>query len=71
MTSESNNISAPESGQVAASTVVAQAQMLHTSRPVSVSPREKPKKFNRLNFKRWQQKNVILPDHLESCEILD
>ena len=52
MTSESNNISVPESGQVAASTVVAQAQMLHTSGPVSVSPREKPKEFNRLNFKR-------------------
>ena len=27
--------------------------------PISVSPREKPKKFNKLNFKRWQQKMLF------------
>ena len=35
---------------------VAQAPVLPTTVPITVSLREKPKKFNGLNFKRWQQK---------------
>lgn len=27
---------------------------------------EKLEKFNNLNFERWQQKNVVLPDYLKS-----
>ena len=59
MTSKSNNDGVPKSGQVVAPIVVAQAPMVHTFRPVSISPREKPKKFNGLNFKRWQQKMLF------------
>ena len=60
MTYESNNTSVPEFGKVVAPVVVAQAPMVHTSRPVSVSPRKKPEKFNGLNFKRWQKKKKML-----------
>ena len=59
MTYESNNIGVPESGQVVAPTVVAQAPIMHTSWHVFISPREKPDKFNGLNFKRWQQKMLF------------
>ena len=59
MTSEFNNTDVPKSGQVVALTVVAQAPMVHTSWHVFVCPREKPKKFNGLNFKRWQQKMLL------------
>ena len=64
MTSQSNNASVPESGQVATPTVaqvvtptvVAQAPMVHTSGPDFVSPGEKPEKFNELNFKQWHKR---------------
>ena len=67
MTSQSNNLDVLESGQVATPivtqvatpTVVAQAPLVHTFGPVSISPREKHKKFNGLNFKRWQQKMIF------------
>ena len=36
--------------------IVAQAPVLPTTVPITVSFREKPKKFSGLNFKRWQQK---------------
>ena len=49
----------PKSGQLAVPTVVAQAPMVHTSELVSISPREKPEKFNGLNFKQWQQKMLF------------
>ena len=49
----------PESGQVVAPIVIAQAPMVHTSEHVSISLREKPEKFNGLNFKRWQQKKLF------------
>ena len=33
--------------------------MMPTVVPIFVSPGEKPKKFNGLNFKRWQQKMIF------------
>ena len=59
MTSKSNNTVVCESGQVAAPTVIAQTPMVHTSGPMFISLGEKPKKFNGLNFKRWQQKMLF------------
>ena len=38
---------------------VAQAPVLPTIMPISVSPEEKPEKFSGLNFKRWQQKMLF------------
>ena len=55
MTSKSNNTDLLESG----STIIAKAPMVHTSGHVSISLGEKPKKFNGLNFKRWQQKMLF------------
>ena len=37
---------------------MAQVPMIPTALPVSVSLREKPEKFNGLNFKWWQQ-NIL------------
>ena len=59
MTYESKNIVVLKSGQVAAPTVVAQAPIMHTFGLVSISPGEKPEKFNGLNFKMWQQKMLF------------
>ena len=42
-----------------ATSTVAQAPVLPTTMPISVSPGEKPEKFNGLNFKRWQQKMLF------------
>ena len=33
--------------------------MMPTIVPISVSPREKPEKFNGLNFKKWQHKMLF------------
>ena len=49
----------PTVAQVATPTIVAQTPMVHTFGPVFVSLGEKPKKFNGLNFKRWQQKMIF------------
>ena len=51
--SDSNNAVPPASAQVATS-IVAQVLVMPTVVPIFVSPREKPEKFNRLNFKKWQ-----------------
>ena len=32
---------------------------------------EKPEKFSGQNFKRWQQKDDVLPDHTEFSSVLD
>ena len=46
------------SAQVATPTVT-QAPVMPTTVPISISPGEKPEKFNGLNFKRWQQKMLF------------
>ena len=46
------------SSQVATPTVT-QAPVMPTTVPISVSPGEKPEKFSRLNFKRWQHKMLF------------
>ena len=46
------------SARVAAPTM-AQVPVMPTVVPISVSPVEKPVKFNGLNFKRWQQEDVL------------
>ena len=38
---------------------MAQALVMPTTMPIFVSPGEKPKKFNGLNFKRWQNKKLF------------
>ena len=38
---------------------MAQVLVMPTDVPIFVSPREKPKKFNGLNFKRWQHKMLF------------
>ena len=55
MDSGSNTIVPTASAHVETPTV-AQAPVLPTTVPISVSPIEKPDKFSGLNFKRWQQK---------------
>ena len=37
--------------------------------PNHVSHREKPKKFNGNDFKRWQQKKVVLSHYVESPKV--
>ena len=54
----SHNVVPSASTQVATPTV-AQASMMPTVVLISVSPQEKPEKFNRLNFKMWQQKMLF------------
>ncbi|WJZ99452.1 hypothetical protein VitviT2T_017897 [Vitis vinifera] len=58
MTTESDNIVVTELAPVATPTV-AQVPAMPTAVPISVSPGEKPEKFSRLNFKRWQQKMLF------------
>ena len=58
MDSGSDTIVPTASAHVATPTV-AQAPMLPTTMPISISPGEKPKKFSGLNFKRWQQKMLF------------
>ena len=55
---DSNNINMHEFVQEANLTV-AQVPMMHTALLAYVSPREKSKKLNGLNFKLWHQKNVF------------
>ena len=55
---DSNNTVPPASAQVATPTM-AQVPLMPTIVPIFVSPREKPEKFNRLNFKRWQRKMLF------------
>ena len=38
--------------------------------PMFVSPREKPEKFNGLNFKRWQHKVLFYLDTLNLARFL-
>ena len=57
--------------QVATPIVIAQAPIVHTSEPVSVSPGEKLKKFNKLNFKRWQQKMIFYLTTLNLARFLN
>ena len=58
MDSDSNNVVPTASTQVATPTV-AQVPVMPTVIPISVSPREKQEKFNRLNFKIWQHKMLF------------
>ena len=58
MDSGSNTIVPTTSAHVATPTM-AQAPVLPTTMPISVSPRQKPEKFSGLNFKRWQQKMLF------------
>ena len=58
MDSSSDTIVPTASTHVATHTV-AQAPVLLTTMPISVSPGEKPKKFSGHNFKRWQQKMLF------------
>ena len=58
MDSGSDTIVPTTSAHVATPTV-AQAPMLPTTMPISISPGEKPKKFSGVNFKRWQQKMLF------------
>ena len=58
MDSSSDTI-VPTASAHGATPTVAQALVLPTTMPISVSPGEKPKKFNGLNFKRWQQKMLF------------
>ena len=53
-----NTIVPTTSAQVATPTV-AQALVMPTTVPISVSPGEKPEKFSGLNFKGWQQKMLF------------
>ena len=55
---DSNNVVPTTSAQVA-TPIVAQLPVMPTVMPISVSPGEKPEKFNRLNFKRWQHKMLF------------
>ena len=59
MDSSSDTIVPTASAQVATPTV-AQAPVMPTIVPISVSPGEKLEKFNELNFKRWQEKMLYL-----------
>ena len=70
MTYKSNNTDVPESSQVAAPNVVAQAPMVHTFGPVFVSPGEKPNKFSGLNFKRWRQRMLFYLTTLDPARFL-
>ena len=55
---DSNNIVPTISDQEATPTM-AQVPMMPTVVPISVSPGEKPEKFNGLNFKRGQHKKLF------------
>ena len=58
MDSSSGTIVPTTSAHVATPTM-AQALVLPTIVPISISLRQKPKKFSGLNFKRWQQKMLF------------
>ena len=53
MDSDSNNVVPTASAQVVTPTM-AQVSVMPTAVPISISPGKKPKKFNGLNFQRWQ-----------------
>ena len=61
MDSNSNNIVLVVSAYVATPTM-AQVPVMPINVPISVSPKKKPKKFNGLNFKRWQHKMLATPE---------
>ena len=52
-----NNV--PTTSAQVATPIVAQVPVMPTTMPISVSHGEKPEKFNRLNFKRWQHKMLF------------
>ena len=58
MDPDSNNVVPVASAQVA-TLAVAQVPVMPTVVPIFVSPREKPEKFNGLNFKRWLHKMLL------------
>ena len=58
MDSSSDTI-VPTTSAHGANPTVAQAPVLPTTVPISISPGEKPEKFSGLNFKRWQQKMLF------------
>ena len=58
MDSYSNNTIPATFAQMTTPTMT-QVPMMPTVVPISVSPGEKLEKFNRLNFKRWQQKMLF------------
>ena len=49
---------------------MAQVPVMPTAVPISVSPREHQKKFNGLNFKRWQHKMLFYPTTLNLARFL-
>ena len=49
----------PTTSAQVATPIMAQTPVMPTTVPISVSLGEKPKKFNGLNFKRWQQKMLF------------
>ena len=53
-----------------ATPIVTQELMMPTVVPIFVSPGEKPEKFNKLNFKRWQQKILFYPTTLNLARFL-
>ena len=55
---DSHNV-VPSIFSLVATPTVAQVPVRRTVVPISISPREKPEKFNRLNFKRWQHKMLF------------
>ena len=55
---DSHNV-VPSTFSLVATPTVAQVPVRRTVVPISISPREKPEKFNRLNFKRWQHKMLF------------
>ena len=61
MDSDSNNIVPAVSAYVATPTM-AQVPVMPIDVPISVSPKKKAKKFNGLNFKRWQHKMLAAPE---------
>ena len=68
MTTKSNN---PAMAHVPAPIVAQMPTLVVTPVVPAVHYGEKPEKFNGLNFKMWQQKNAVLSDHIEPCEVHD
>ena len=66
---DSNNVVPAVFVQVATPTM-AQASMIPTAVPIFVLLGEKLEKFNRLNFKRWQQKMLFYLTTLNLTRLL-
>ena len=64
---KSNPVIAVPSSRVQTTIGSTSTQPLMVSVPVNHNG--KPEKFTGLNFKTWQQKNVVLLNNIESCEI--